>query len=70
MEKGSSSQISSSPSPIIFLNKFAIYFNCMHVMLMNDEMKTKYKFSFCNLFLKKKLNSDKYILNYVQLSKF
>ena len=42
----------------------------MHVMLMNDEMKTKYKFSFCNLFLKKKLNSDKYILNYVQLSKF
>ena len=43
----------------------------MHVILMNDEMKTKYKFSFCNLFLKKKkLNSVKYILNYVQLSKF
>ena len=30
----------------------------MHVTLMNDKMKTKYVFAFCNLFLKIDINND------------
>ena len=47
----------SSLSPIIHLNKIAVYRNFMHVTLMNDKIKRKYVLDFRSSFLKIDVNS-------------